>query len=1051
MHHSLVNSEAEISAFFDRNTDHISLKTKLDQWQLVDIALQIINNPEFSDYLSKHRKNINLNIPLLESHIVNILMTIRNEQFPEKEFIWHLNRFKLLGDDTYHRIFYLLLAEYLSISNTTKFHQLLSPLIPKYKKDDFLLEKSPIGKKNLCSITEYLIEHYKALSKQEKYRSWEADNIIHLFPNDNTLSIKYRFNQIVIGNPFIDKKDTRFLVSAIIWDLNRREIYKNRPIKKINNTIHINMSEYKTIDDFFLEKIIKYKGLTYSNKVQILLESTNPEIEIYSTNPRSIKAIIIKQCFQDILLELTSWQIIDHILKTHPQLEQYMIVFFAQDPDNKHSDIQIFDITLFPKVIDNLLALLKREPNETIEFVKKYPRLFFNLEWEYKNKFINTLLKEENDLIDIITKLPYIGENFQKEKQFQRKLDYLFEIGTHNAYNEIWALFENIVLTSSDINISLSTDRLKKLVDQNQAFNFEKLHDIALTNEEVAWQFINLLSSEKLSQIVENNPSLVRDILIKYPDKIYNLCNLIDLSSPPKSYKLIFKTIFDQQDIFIDLIKKPHEYVLYSCFILLAINTPLSRNIARNKIRQNLKDIKLDELSLLFDGSFLLDILNQSLTRSEKKQLVLLNAKGIDSQWIDSQFEMIEYRAKYYSPKIAKFILDYFPTEIEINDLFKTKVTNQRDSILNELLEKIYKHGLMSIEQIYTQFNACLVSHYDSNSILSYDTNIDILNQIIIATEKEILTQNEIQRIKKLSSFILEPKKNEFNLDLINELKTNIAGLENRLEEQSISNINHIAILIKAIIKYHSKRSHSPDEKLFPDSIQKELHHRLKKHYDQYLFDNHGKEVISYILADATYIMLKKFQKALEEYQIDKTIINEIRRASEPYIIDPSRLTLEKRLQKQKIEQEIINKILDKCSDEILPKFLYESLNKLIRYPDKVSKDSLLISFLEQVYLDYPQGWSRAIYKLLLNYRTISDQEWIKKLIFSLGVLREPLGGKVPKLLSKIINDKYLDKDLQEIIKRQKKLFDRENFNRGHFRKAENRVAGSLNHLIKEN
>jgi hypothetical protein len=68
--------------------------------------------------------------------------------------------------------------------------------------------------------------------------------------------------------------------------------------------------------------------------------------------------------------------------------------------------------------------------------------------------------------------------------------------------------------------------------------------------------------------------------------------------------------------------------------------------------------------------------------------------------------------------------------------------------------------------------------------------------------------------------------------------------------------------------------------------------------------------------------------------------------------------------------------------------------------------------------------------------------------VFALGILREPLGEKVLKMLDKIIKDAAFV-NLSEVIHRQKMLFNRENFKRGHFKKPQRRVAEASQNLIR--
>ncbi len=152
-------------------------------------------------------------------------------------------------------------------------------------------------------------------------------------------------------------------------------------------------------------------------------------------------------------------------------------------------------------------------------------------------------------------------------------------------------------------------------------------------------------------------------------------------------------------------------------------------------------------------------------------------------------------------------------------------------------------------------------------------------------------------------------------------------------------------------------------------------------------------------------------------------------------------------------DEEQLDKLLTRCSDEILPGLLRETLEKLVYVTEPViyddgQKPSPLAEFLQKVHPEYAKPWMSSICKLFENYENISEK-WVKGLSLVLGILREPWGKKAPELLNKAANDDRLSKDIREFIRRQKNLFNREKFNRGHHRSSLRRVADSRNSLFK--
>jgi hypothetical protein len=199
---------------------------------------------------------------------------------------------------------------------------------------------------------------------------------------------------------------------------------------------------------------------------------------------------------------------------------------------------------------------------------------------------------------------------------------------------------------------------------------------------------------------------------------------------------------------------------------------------------------------------------------------------------------------------------------------------------------------------------------------------------------------------------------------------------------------------------------------------------------------------------EAKIAILPKLQNALAKIDLPAESVQSILTHCAAESFFPHRLALEDVLKELSLEEAVLNKLLDQCSDEILPALLQDSIKQLIFTQEKTDEQTPLIAFLNSVYKDYPQGWARVLLKVLEGYKTYPQHEWIKGMVFALGILREPLGDKAPKMLTKISKDAAFV-DLSEVIHRQTTLFNRENFNRGHFKKPQRRVAEALQNLIR--
>lgn len=102
--------------------------------------------------------------------------------------------------------------------------------------------------------------------------------------------------------------------------------------------------------------------------------------------------------------------------------------------------------------------------------------------------------------------------------------------------------------------------------------------------------------------------------------------------------------------------------------------------------------------------------------------------------------------------------------------------------------------------------------------------------------------------------------------------------------------------------------------------------------------------------------------------------------------------------------------------------------------------------FFANSFNDRPSVWAKQLVEILDDQELEPDA--IIRITFALGHLREPLGGTVPIALERCYKNQS-DDYIKKIIKIQRDLFGREDFNKGHHKKPEKRVGICREELIK--
>lgn len=150
----------------------------------------------------------------------------------------------------------------------------------------------------------------------------------------------------------------------------------------------------------------------------------------------------------------------------------------------------------------------------------------------------------------------------------------------------------------------------------------------------------------------------------------------------------------------------------------------------------------------------------------------------------------------------------------------------------------------------------------------------------------------------------------------------------------------------------------------------------------------------------------------------------------------------------EKKEEKVLNDILAQIEAPFVREIFAKSIFWVLTHKESVLFENAPwtgMRIYSKSFSDRPSVWAKELVHLLdMNWDTTT----LLRLCFALGHLREPLGGIVPIALSAAAKAQS-DPRISAIIKRQKDLFNRENFNRGHYRKPESRVADCRKEIIK--
>jgi hypothetical protein len=898
----------------------------------------------------------------------------------------------------------------------------LEQFIPTETPVDFVLEAIEIKDPSHFDekIVNYLFISQQSFTQNASYNNWLSKHV-------TILSKCYEGRR---PDALTDKAHA-LLITAIVWGINQAVTFANE---------HHNPKILRKDLPFDLTQISEASNLgslDVNAKIQILLSLNEPLNNCSIKYERSFGMghfNELKFCSNypaDIMKRFTSWEVMNGLVDKHP--------VFLNHLSNAEA-------------VANLLKQFESDPEQARDFVKKHLAAFIK---EYgsdfsifgsaylsgkktateKFIFLQLVLSQQDDCIPEILSLP-------DHRDYEAKAFSLLLIKTLAAYRAVWGLLYAEYRDSEKTPYHYY-DVLAILIDRDEHFDFNSFCQLALNNVQIAFQFMQV-KSERLQKYLEYKPEMVREIFKKHPQIISYIRGSI------------LKAAFAQQENLIGLIPADSDPD-YALQTLLAINTPSSIEKAKEQIRYF--SVEKTPFSIIylfreFNHDFIIHFLNESFSKEELKSV--LTAEHLHRFSHEFQIKPLNTIALRATVEMADFLLEYVAEKTDFSPEEHPNYKPLQD-FFEDCLLLLYQSKRITLEEIFSKYaHQILGENFRSYKTWQCELTIFLLEKIkhesetIIATARDnvfLATDNgrEINDTALKNLIALLPQ--EINSRLYLQERDHFCYLSSEELDQEVFLLKK-NIQPQATTEDTEKTQLTQKSDALFDSDYAVLRQGIHARYHQAMLEKTDDlSIVGDILADAKIAILTKLQSALTKINVPAESVQSvlIRCADESF--SPSRLALEHVLKALFLEETVLTKLLDQCSDEVLPKLLQNSLKQLIFTQEKIEKQTPLIAFINSVYKDYPQGWTRVLLKVLEDYNTY-PHEWIKGIVFALGILREPLGEKVLKMLDKIIKDAAFV-NLSEVIHRQKMLFNRENFKRGHFKKPQRRVAEASQNLIR--
>ena len=438
-------------------------------------------------------------------------------------------------------------------------------------------------------------------------------------------------------------------------------------------------------------------------------------------------------------------------------------------PRNNKKNEKIY-ITKLMEVLDKYKEIKKITESEIIKRKNRYESL-------EKNTKIDALTTKINSIKQLLPLINPYGSSYEKSN-----LDkVLYELG-HFYENDLEKVNENIKKT---IQIFETVGVLLDIDDFNYSFYSKKYMTKFLENK-----------TQELKQYFEELywkcPDIITHITLNFKYLYYQNKKKFDLYYNTKKFELI-----NLKEEYENLYKEKEELIRTSAFLL-------QQSFLENKL--NINDYTIDKVSKAYKS-----IVSEEKIDLIKNEVIKLYNNVIEYKNYLEFIPIIDNIKELYKEK-DKYKNIYLNKKKEIEKLEKKlykntkalfKITKERKF---EVINSLVNNEIIELKQKYNE----LEYNYFLEQIMNLDESTTIYDLFNLALSNyNYLMKNEEIDIKKLNSFITNPRINILKNILINDTKDismliidryNLFGFELKKEQLEQSNLDNLIKELEIIL-----------------------------------------------------------------------------------------------------------------------------------------------------------------------------------------------------------------------------------------------------------
>ena len=438
-------------------------------------------------------------------------------------------------------------------------------------------------------------------------------------------------------------------------------------------------------------------------------------------------------------------------------------------PRNNKKNEKIY-ITKVMEVLDKYKEIKKITESEIIKRKNRYESL-------EKNTKIDALTTKINSIKQLLPLINPYGSSYEKSN-----LDkVLYELG-HFYENDLEKVNENIKKT---IQIFETVGVLLDIDDFNYSFYSKKYMTKFLENK-------NQELKQYFEELYWKCPDIITHITLNFKYLYYQNKKKFDLYYNTKKFELI-----NIKEEYENLYKEKEELIRTSAFLL-------QQSFLENKL--NINDYTIDKVSKAYKS-----IVSEEKIDLIKNEVIKLYNNVIEYKNYLEFIPIIDNIKELYKEK-DKYKNIYLNKKKEIEKLEKKlykntkalfKITKERKF---EVINSLVNNEIIELKQKYNE----LEYNYFLEQIMNLDESTTIYDLFNLALSNyNYLMKNEEIDIKKLNSFITNPRINILKNILINDTKDismliidryNLFGFELKKEQLEQSNLDNLIKELEIIL-----------------------------------------------------------------------------------------------------------------------------------------------------------------------------------------------------------------------------------------------------------